>query len=184
MHLPANCPKHLIVAAAIAGAAAVIPVAALAATTAQAPAARTPSCATSGLVLWLSTPPGNGYAGGVVYDLNFTNLSGHTCTLRGYPGVSAVSLAGRRLGGPAGWGGFSNPNLRTIRLADGATATAVMDLSFAVTGGAGPCHPVTAAGLRVYPPSQFASKVIPFPFSACSHAGPSYMSVQRVQKGQ
>jgi hypothetical protein len=43
------------------------------------------------------------------------------------------------------------------------------------------CHQVTAAGLRVFPPNQRASKVIPFPFRACSRAGPVYLSVQAVR---
>jgi hypothetical protein len=38
------------------------------------------------------------------YYLEFTNLSGHACTLAGYPGVSAVGLSGGQLGSPAGWG--------------------------------------------------------------------------------
>jgi len=44
---------------------------------------------------------GDGAAGSVYYTLQFTNLSGHACTLRGYPGVSAVSLSGHQLGAPA-----------------------------------------------------------------------------------
>ena len=71
---------------------------------APAVAASTPGCATSGLVVWLNTN-GDGYAGGADYTLNFTNLSGHRCNLRGYPGVSATNLSGGQLGTSAGWGG-------------------------------------------------------------------------------
>jgi hypothetical protein len=101
MHLPTHFPARLTGAAAVACAAALTPVAALAATgnpAAPAPAASTPRCVTPGLVIWLDVPPGNHYAGGAAYYLEFTNLSGHACTLRGYPGVSAVSLTGRQLG--------------------------------------------------------------------------------------
>ena len=42
-------------------------------------------------------------------------------------------------------------------------------------------HPVTAAGLRVYPPNQNASKTVPFPFLACSGTG--ILSVESVSKG-
>ena len=183
MHLPTHFPARLTGAAAIACAAALTPVTALAATgspAAPAPAASMPRCATSGLVVWLDLPPGNHYAGGAAYYLEFTNLSGHACTLRGYPGVSAVSLSGRQLGSPAGWG---SPATTTVRLASGATATA--DLQIADPGDGTRCllpppwkqpwRPgtlPTAAGLRVYPPNQFASKVIPYPFSACAHTGP------------
>lgn len=41
----------------------------------------------------------------------------------------------------------------------------------------------TAAGLRVYPPNQFASKVIPYPFPACPHAGPVYIHAGPVTPG-
>lgn len=187
MHLPTHFPARLTGAAAIACAAALTPVAALATTgnpAAPAPAASTPRCVTPGLVIWLDVPPGNHYAGGAAYYLEFTNLSGHACTLRGYPGVSAVSLTGRQLGSPAGWG---TPATTTVRLVSGATATA--DLQIADTGAYGnecllpppwkqPWRPgtlPTAAGLRVYPPNQFASKVIPYPFPACAHTGPVYI---------
>jgi hypothetical protein len=38
-----------------------------------------------------------------------------------------------------------------------------------------------AAGLRVYPPNDFASKVIPFPIPACTRRGLVYMGVRPVQ---
>lgn len=175
-----NSAKRLIGTAALTCAAVLIPVAALAATAAPA-AAGTPSCAASGLVVWLDTN-GDGYAGGAGYTLNFTNLSGHACTLRGRPGVSAVNLGGRQLGRAAGW---SSGTRHLVRLADGATATAELQIEDVYNFGnpKQPCHPVTAAGLRVYPPNQFESKVIPFPFSACSsRTGPVYMSAGVVQK--
>jgi len=42
------------------------------------------------------------------------------------------------------------------------------------------CREVTAAGLRVFPPGQTASKVVPFPFQTCSRAGQSVLSVRAV----
>jgi hypothetical protein len=132
------------------------------------------ACATAGLVVWAYADYGGGYAGGYAYTLGFTNLSGHACTLRGHPGVSAVSLAGQQLGSPAGRGGGTPA---TVTLASGATATARLDI-----GDAGAwCQPVTAAGLRVYPPGQRAAKIVPIPFGACPHAGPVWMGVGPVQ---
>src|SRR5512137_2319762 len=96
--------------------------AALAAAAAPAANRAAPACTTAGLVIWLNTM-GNGAAGSVYYHLEFTNLSGHACSLNGYPGVSAVDLAGRQLGSPAG----RNPSLvRSITLATGGTANAVL----------------------------------------------------------
>ncbi len=104
MHLPTSSPRRLTGAAAIACAAALTPAAALAATSSPAAQDATASarCATSGLVVWLNVPPGNGYAGGAYYDLEFTNLSGHACSAA-TPGSrrsvsTAASWAARRAG--------------------------------------------------------------------------------------
>ncbi len=179
MHLPTRSPRRLIGAAAIACATALIPAGALAATSSpQAPAAAAsaPRCATSGLVVWMDTF-GNGAAGTVYYTLEFTNLSGHACTLHGSPGVSAVSLSGRQLGSPAG-GDYSG-NVPAVMLASGRTAYARLAYSDVITGN-NFCTTL-AAGLRVYPPNQFASKVIPYPIAACTRSGLVFMNVGPVQ---
>ena len=168
MHLPTLSPRRLGGAAAAACAAALIPVAALAATAspaAPAVAASVPACPTAGLVVWMNNEQG---AAGTFYsDLNFTNLSGHACTLRGHPGVSAANLSGGRIGTPAAW---TSATLHTVTLANGATAAAVLAITDVGVFSAGVCHPVTAAGLRVYPPNQFTSKLVPYPFEACTTA--------------
>ena len=80
------------------------------------------SCATSQLVVWLDTQS-DAAAGSVFYRLKLTNLSSHACTVFGYPGVSAVDLAGRQIGRAAS----RNPaQERTVSLAHGATATATL----------------------------------------------------------
>jgi hypothetical protein len=169
MQLPPLSRTRLAGAAAMACAAALIPVAALAATAtsaspaAPAVAARTPACPTARLVIWMDSLQG---AAGTFYaNLNFTNLSGHACLLRGHPGVSAVSLTGARVGRPAGWPGAP---LHTVRLASGATATAVLAITDVGAYPPGACHRVTAAGLRVYPPNQLTSKLVPYPLRACT----------------
>jgi hypothetical protein len=136
-------------------------------------------CATPRLVVWLAANEGGGAAGSFFYSLNFTNLSGHACTLAGYPGVSAVDLRGRRLGSPAG----RNPQkpYRVVTLPAGETASAVLQISQAANFPPAACHRVAAAGLRVYPPNAFTSKVVPLPFSACSRSGPAYLHVERVR---
>ena len=167
--------RRLSVASACAAAlAAIAATASPAATTAT-----TPRCATSGLVIWLETQ-GNGALGSIYYNLDFTNLSGHACTLVGYPGVSAVNLGGHTLGSAASRDNFHAPVV--VTLAAGATARAVLRIVEAGNFPPSTCRPLTAAGLRVYPPNQTASKVVPFPFSACSRSGPVYLSVRVVQK--
>jgi hypothetical protein len=129
--------------------------------------ARAGKCATSGLV-----------AGSTYYSLEFTNLSGHRCTLFGYPGVSAVDLGGRQLG-IAGSRDAHTPS-RTVNLAAGKTASAVLQVTDPGVFPKTSCRPVTAAGLRVYPPNQTEPRVVPFPFSACSGSGPAYLHVEAV----
>ncbi|HEY5318726.1 MAG TPA: DUF4232 domain-containing protein [Solirubrobacteraceae bacterium] len=173
------CLAALIPAAALADAPSAGPDSVLATGGAPAPiAASTPKCATSGLVVWLDTQ-GNGTAGSTYYTLEFTNLSGHTCTLGGYAGVSAVDLAGHQLGSAASRDKATSPH--TITLAAGASATAVLRIVEAGNFPGSACHQVTAAGLRVFPPNLTTSKVVPFPFPACSRSGPVYLSVRAVK---
>ena len=185
MHRSSISRKRLTGAAAITCASALAVTGALAAAASPAGAERaaraasgTP-CATSGLVIWLDTM-GSGTAGSIYYHLEFTNLSGHSCTLLGYPGVSAVKLGGHQLGRPASRNNTAKP--ATVTLASGATATAVLQIVDVNNFPASRCHPVTAAGLRVYPPNQTASAVVPFPFGACSSSTTGFLTVQAIRK--
>jgi hypothetical protein len=133
-------------------------------------------CATSGLVIWLG--PGNGTAGSILYPLQFTNLSRHTCTLRGYAGVSAVDLASHRLGGGAGRNGYQP--FATVTLARQGTATAVLRITDTGALPSTDCREASAAGMRVYPPAQTEAKIVPLPFQACSRGGRSNITVSPV----
>jgi hypothetical protein len=134
-----------------------------------------PMCTTAGLDVWLNTA-GEGTAQGTIHDLNFTNLSGHACRIAGFPGVSAVDLAGHGIGRPARRDA-SHPGLV---LANGATATAALLIVNVSKFQASACGPVLAAGLRVYPPNRTASRIVPFPFRACSHSAPVFLLIQAV----
>jgi hypothetical protein len=189
MHLPALSFRRLRRAVANACAAALVAAVALATTASlgAATAAGTPRCTTAKLVVWLDTMS-NGYAGGRDYGLEFTNLSGHACTLFGYPGVSAVNLAGRQIGSAASRDNVHSPVV--VTLAGGTTtnmagtlATVVLKITDAGVYPPSACRQVTAAGLRVYPPGQTASKLVPFPFGACSRTGPVILHVEAIQKG-
>jgi hypothetical protein len=179
MNLHTTTARRFLIAGAFAAAAALVPAAAMAAPAAAHPGhGTTPACATSGLDVWLDTQ-GQGAAGTVYYHLNFTNLSGSTCTLFGYPGVSATNLGGTQLGSAATRVG-ATPH--TVTLTNGATAFALVGI---VQGGIFPpsqCGPVTAAGLRVFPPNQTQSRKVPFPFAACAKTGPLYLKILPVQQ--
>jgi Domain of unknown function (DUF4232) len=169
--------RRTVLSATLAAAVAALLVAVPLATGAPARASGPPACATGGLVVWMNTN-GNGAAGTVYYVLRFTNLSGHTCTLRGFPGVSAVTLAGHQIGSAAGRD-HATP-VKTITIANHHTATATLGIVEAGNFPASKCGPTTAAGLRVYPPNQTASKIVPFPFAACSHKGPVFLRIRTV----
>ena len=122
---------------------------------------------------------------------NFTIFSG-TPLWYGCPGVSAVTLSGRRLATPAlgaHQADHGRPGHRRHR--DGDTADhrpgELGTVCFLPGQAPAPGRPFklpTAAGLRVYPPSprEIASKVIPFPFGACYRTGPVWLHVTPVQK--
>lgn len=142
--------------------------------------AAVPRCRAPGLVIWLNAAPGGAAAGSVYYRLEFTNLSGHRCTLRGAPGVSAVTLVGARIGSAAT---RATSGATTVSLAQGKTASAVLRVVDAQNYPASRCHAAIAAGVRVYPPGGRVSKVVPFAFRACRSTGVSVLSVKAVTAG-
>jgi hypothetical protein len=137
----------------------------------------TPKCATSGLAVWLGVGAGGAAAGSTYYPLEFTNVSGSSCHLFGYPGVSASS--GHQVGKAAD----RNPSssAQTVVLAPGATAHALLQVTDVSNFPASSCKPVTASGLQVYPPDQFSAAFIPFPLRACSGTSETFLSVSPVQ---
>lgn len=161
----------------LAGGSAAVPAGAAASFAAPVPALS--ACATSTTVVWLSIPTGSAAAGSFSFDLKFTNLSRRACALSGYPGVSAIDLAGRRLGSPALRTG--TPGHTPTDLASGLTATAVLRITDVNNFPATTCKRVTAAGLRVYPPGEKSSRVVPFPFVACANAGDEFLQVATIK---
>lgn len=123
------------------------------ASSASAHVAGPPPCATSDLNVTLGTS--SGYAGGTYQTIVFTNTSGATCTLYGYPGVSLVSAPPYTQIGLAAQRGGTAP-VTPITLATGATANAVLQVVDALNFGAATCGPTKAAFLRVFPPNQTA----------------------------
>jgi Protein of unknown function (DUF4232) len=113
----------------------------------------TPACATSGLNVTLGVS--QGYAGGVYETIVFTNTSGSTCTLNGYPGVSLVSAPPYTQIGLAAQRSTNTP-VTQVTLATGASANAQLQIVDALNFGSATCSPTKAAFLRVFPPNQTA----------------------------
>ena len=167
------------IAAVVAAAGLIVATAAFATTSSGAArdsAASAPGCTAFGLGVWLAIDQGSGAAGTIYYPLEFTNLSGHTCSLFGFPGVSVLNAQGNQLGSPAGWDHTTAP--RTVILAPGATAHTQLAYHDAVVTTEPGCDPVnTAVLLRVYPPGQRSASDAAYDFQSCSHTGPVYLSI-------
>ena len=73
---------------------------------------------------------------------------------------------------------------RTVLLAPGATAHAILRWSDVEVSTAPGCHPTFAASyLRIYPPGQYSSTRAFFSLEVCSHTGPVYMHVGPILPG-
>jgi hypothetical protein len=160
-------------------AAALLATAVIATPTARAAPAK--ACSSSVLVIWAGEEPGGATAGSVYYRIEFTNLSGSTCSLAGYPKVSAVDLHGKRIGAAAA----IEPAKETppIKLAPGATAMATLRIVNALNFPTAKCHATTAAGLRITVPGGTGSKVAPLAFETCAKSTTKTLSVGPVTSG-
>jgi Domain of unknown function (DUF4232) len=157
-------------------------------------AGRAPRCGTSGLRISVGAGtsaaghPGRGVSPGGIparivtsYPLDFTNVSGAACTLRGYPGVAAYQGDGVQVGRAAA--ADPGPAASRVVLAPGATARAAVTASVPVARSTG-CRPVMATGLRVVPPGATVPRYIRHRLVACAAAGtraPVFLSVRTVQ---
>ena len=182
MKLTIRLGRRLAAGFGLAGAAVLLPTAALAASAHPAvsahPAAaahqavRTAAaaCTSNHTRVWYGMP-GDGAAGHVYYQLEFSNVGHSSCSLYGYPGVSAVNLHGNQVGKPASHGG----SRLLVTLAPGATAHVVLSVTQA---GAVCSHPVRAAELKVFAPGQTHALFVPFKTQACP--GKSVLHVDSV----
>jgi Protein of unknown function (DUF4232) len=178
---PTRLARRAGVIAAAAIAAALIPAVALAAPGhAARPAAAAPRCTEAQVRSWIGLP-GDGTAGTTFFQLEISNVSARTCTLLGFPGVSATGAGGRPIGSPA----RRTPShpARLITLGRGATAHVILGIVDVGVFSPGACKPVTASGLRVFAPGDFVSQTVPFSFRACSAAGPKFLNVSTAIAG-
>lgn len=139
-------------------------------TAASAAPATAPPATTAGLRVWIGIGAGEQAAGSTYYPLEFTNISGHTVTIRGFPGVSAINSTGQ-LGSPAAWEHTTAPV--TVTLANGATAHTTLQIVNANNFGG---HKIaTATALKIYPPNQKTATYINLTFPALVKNGTTYM---------
>jgi hypothetical protein len=169
MKLTTRVSRRFAAGVALAGAAVLLPTAALA-SSAAAGAAGHPAasaCISTQTRVWYGLP-GDGATGHIFFQLQFSNIGHSTCTLFGYPGVSAVDVHGHQVGLPATHSGARS----TVVLAPGATAHVVLDVTQA---GFVCSHPVKATLLKVFPPGQTHAQLVEFASQGCP--GKSLMKV-------
>jgi Domain of unknown function (DUF4232) len=135
-------------------------------TAAGTPAAGAPApCPTRSLGLKLGLS--QGAAGSVYQVLDFTNVSGVSCTLYGYPGVS---LAGGQPVAQVGLAADENPTppRELVTLAPGQVANALLRIVDALNYPASRCGPVKTQWIQVYPPNQTTPIFLAYKTTACS----------------
>lgn len=179
MNLNTRLARRLAAGLGLAGAAILLPTAALA-SSAHSGAAAHPAvgasvprgCTSNHTRVWYGEP-GDGALGHIYYQLEFSNVGRSACSLYGYPGVSAVDIHGNQVGKPAT---HSGGRLLVI-LRPGATAHVVL----AVTQAGAVCsHPVNASELRVFAPGQFHAEYVPLATQGCR--GKSVLHVDSVHR--
>jgi hypothetical protein len=122
-----------------------------------------------------------GYAGGMYQVIDFTNTSGSTCTLYGYPGVSLVSGPPYMQIGLAAKRNTSTPRT-LVPLAPGATANALLQIVDALNYPTASCGPAKATALKVYPPNQTVPVYLPNTSSGCTKPA-QILSIGAVRPG-
>jgi hypothetical protein len=121
------------------------------------------ACHSPSMEVWTGEP-GDGFAGGVAWEVEISNIGHHACTLFGYPGVSELNGNGHQVGLPAS---HSGPKfLVTIPVAGTAHfLLTVHDPAIACPAST----PVHGVELRVFAPGQFNAERTPFSLALCPH---------------
>ena len=124
-----------------------------------------------------------GAAGSVLPYLVLTNTGSTRCTLQGWPGVSFVGDGNGTQIGAAGDLDRSSPH-GTVTLDPGKTAHAPLRIAQAMNYPQDTCQPVTADGLRVYPPGETHSLFVATTnLTACRNADVKLITVQALLPG-
>ena len=145
-----------------------------------APATSTPRCTAADLSVWVNVGEANGAAGTIYYPLEFTNVSNHTCRVRGYPGVSATSATGKQLGDAAGRQGIWPP--AWVNIVAGGTVHALFGYGAAEVSTSN-CKPKTASFLKVFAPNQTSALHAFFDYQSCTSSHHPYLFVSVIRPG-
>jgi hypothetical protein len=128
------------------------------------------ACATSGLSVKLGA--GNGAAGSTFVPIVFTNTTGSSCSLFGYPGVSFVTGQGGSQIGSAAMRDPTQP-ASSIVVAAGGVAHATLRVVQADNFPAAGCKPTPVSTLKIFPPGQTAALYLAFSSRTCASTSPA-----------
>lgn len=137
-------------------------------------------CATGDLKVTTGNP--EGAAGSTYLSIRFTNTSSASCTLYGYPGVSLA------VGSPTAQVGAAADRLVTapasvVTLGPGQTGSALLRIVQALNYPTATCSPTATAYLRIYPPNETQSVLLPFKATGCTSDSVKLLTIAAVRTG-
>lgn len=126
----------------------------------------TPECGNGDLVAsYRATDAGVGHRYGV---LKLSNVSGHTCVVQGYGGLSYVGHGnGTQVGAAAD---RDRGRATRVVLRPGEHARSLVDEVVAQNYPRRRCHPTRVDGFRVYAPDSRTSQFVKHPTIGCAHS--------------
>ncbi|MFB9312868.1 DUF4232 domain-containing protein [Nocardioides plantarum] len=129
--------------------------------------AQTPECGNSDVrASYHATDAGAGHRYG---EIRLTAKAGHTCSVRGYGGLSYV---GHGNGTQVGRSAQRDPGtVRTIVLRPGQSAVSTVDETVAANYPRSTCKPTAVDGFRVYVPDSRVSQYVVHRTTGCAGSG-------------
>jgi hypothetical protein len=134
-------------------------------------------CFAGNLAVWVNADSADGTAGTTFFTLDYTNIGRTTCSLAGFPGVSAT-LNGAQIGKAATRD--NDTPFKVVNIAPGATAHSNLGYHDILIEPS--CKERTPDFLKVYAPNDTVAKHAFFSLPVCA-TGQSDFSVMRVQAG-
>src|ERR1700722_17287044 len=141
---------------------------------------RPAGCLTSALRATLGAAEGT--AGSAYQVIVLANVSGKTCALYGYPGVSFVSgVGGSQIGKDAARDRATTPTV--VTLAPGQRGSFALRVVNAGALPAASCDPVTANWLKIFPPENTAALYVGYTAHACASKTATILTTRAVTEG-
>ena len=137
-------------------------------------------CATGDLKVSTGNP--EGAAGSTYLSIRFTNTSSASCTLYGYPGVSLAAGSPTAQVGAAADRQVTAP-ASVVTLGPGQTGSALLRIVQALNYPTATCSPTATAYLRIYPPNETQSVLLPFKAMGCTSDSVKLLTIAAVRMG-